>query len=153
MIFHNIVRMSSTRCAVCKYFRRRCPSDCVFAPYFPPDNPLRFTSVHRIYGASNIGKMLEELPVHLRADAIESLYYEAKCRIQDPVYGCVGIISLLHRQIHIAQSQLAKARVEIAFLHANVVVAETILSSGESVAQQDIIDHGLDDPSINPWFY
>ena len=51
--------MTSTRCAVCKYFRRRCPSNCIFAPYFPPDNPQRFTCVRRIYGASNIGKMLE----------------------------------------------------------------------------------------------
>ncbi|XP_024978322.1 LOB domain-containing protein 24-like [Cynara cardunculus var. scolymus] len=108
--------MNSTRCAVCKYFRRRCPSDCVFAPYFPPDNPQRFTCLHRIYGASNIGKMLEGLPMHLRVDAVDSLYYEAKWRIQEPVYGCVGIISSLHRQIHIAQSQLAKARAETAFL-------------------------------------
>ncbi|XP_024978324.1 LOB domain-containing protein 24-like [Cynara cardunculus var. scolymus] len=144
--------MSSTRCAVCKYFRRRCPSDCVFAPCFPPDNPQRFTCVHRIYGASNIGKMLEELPMHLRVDAVDSLYYEAKWRIQEPVYGCVGIISSLHRQIHIAQTQLAKARAETAFLRANVVAAKTMPSSGEFMAQQNSIDNGLDDQS-NPWFY
>ncbi|KVH92727.1 hypothetical protein Ccrd_005275, partial [Cynara cardunculus var. scolymus] len=156
--------MSSTRCAVCKYFRRRCPSDCVFAPCFPPDNPQRFTCVHRIYGASNIGKMLEvinlecnlvplsiltELPMHLRVDAVDSLYYEAKWRIQEPVYGCVGIISSLHRQIHIAQTQLAKARAETAFLRANVVAAKTMPSSGEFMAQQNSIDNGLDDQS-NP---
>lgn len=39
---------------------------------------------------------------------------EAKCRIQDPVYGCVGIISHLHQQIRIAESQLAKTQAEIA---------------------------------------
>ncbi|XP_024977854.1 LOB domain-containing protein 24-like [Cynara cardunculus var. scolymus] len=144
--------MTSTRCAVCKYFRRRCPSDCVFAPYFPANNPQKFTCVHRIYGASNIGKLIEELPVQLRADAVESLYYEAKCRIRDPVYGCVGIISLLHQQIHIAQSQLAKAQAEIAFLDANVTVAETMLASSGSLGQQNGIDHSLDHPS-NPWFY
>ncbi|KAJ9562143.1 hypothetical protein OSB04_007303 [Centaurea solstitialis] len=95
--------------------------------------------------------MIEELPVHLRADAIESLYYEAKCRMQDPIYGCVGIISRLHRQINIVQSELAKARAEIAFLRLNVV-ATTMLSSSESMAQQNSIYNGLEDSS-NSWFY
>lgn len=47
------------RCAACKYLRRRCPKDCIFSPYFPPNNPHRFASVHRIFGASNVGKMLQ----------------------------------------------------------------------------------------------
>ncbi|KAI3789939.1 hypothetical protein L2E82_02746 [Cichorium intybus] len=139
--------MTSTRCAVCKYFRRRCPSDCIFSPHFPPNNPQRFTCVHRIYGASNIGKMLEELPIEDRAIAVETLYYEAKCRIQDPVYGCVGLIPWLQQELNIAQSQLAKTQAEFAFLYANVPVAEP----SESLVQQNGVDHGLDDPS-NPWF-
>ena len=44
------------------------------------------------------------------------MYYEAQCRTQDPVYGCVGILSLLHQQIHSVESQLAKTRAEIAVL-------------------------------------
>ncbi|PQM34376.1 serine/arginine-rich splicing factor RS41 isoform X1 [Prunus yedoensis var. nudiflora] len=52
--------MISGRCAACKYLRRRCPSDCIFFPYFPPNNPERFASVHRIYGASNVAKMLQD---------------------------------------------------------------------------------------------
>ncbi|CAH1417123.1 unnamed protein product [Lactuca virosa] len=82
--------MSSNRCAVCKYFRRRCPSNCIFSPYFPPNNPQRFTCVHRIYGASNIGKMLEELAVEDRAIAVEtcimrlSVEYRIRCMgVQD----------------------------------------------------------------------
>lgn len=51
--------MSSKRCAACKQLRRRCPSDCIFLPYFPPNNTQRFSFVHRIYGASNVGKMLQ----------------------------------------------------------------------------------------------
>ncbi|KAI3784862.1 hypothetical protein L1987_43969 [Smallanthus sonchifolius] len=150
--FHKLDKMTSTRCAVCKYFRRRCPPDCIFAPYFPNDNPQRFTCVHRFYGASNIGKMLEEMPVQLRADAVESLYYEAKCRIQDPVYGCVGIITSLHRQIQIAQSQLAKAQAEISFLDANFVGVEPTSSLSESLVQQNGVEHDLDDP-FSTWFY
>ncbi|EEF31671.1 LOB domain-containing protein 24 [Ricinus communis] len=104
------------RCAACKYLRRRCPSDCIFSPYFPSSDPQRFACVHKIYGASNVGKLLQQLPAYLRASAADSLYYEAQCRIQDPVYGCVGVISLLHQQIHNAENQLAKTRAEIAVL-------------------------------------
>ena len=52
----------STKCAACKSLRRRCPKDCVLAPYFPPTNPQRFACVHKIFGASNITKMLEVWP-------------------------------------------------------------------------------------------
>lgn len=51
--------MISTRCAACKYLRRRCPSDCIFSLYFPPNDPQRFASVHKIYGASNVAKILQ----------------------------------------------------------------------------------------------
>ncbi|KAF5766020.1 putative transcription factor AS2-LOB family [Helianthus annuus] len=97
--------------------------------------------------------MLEEMPVHLRADAVDSLYYEAKCRIQDPVYGCVGIISSLQQQIQIAQSQLAKAQAELSFLDANLAAAEPTPSHSEPLVQPNgAVDHDLDDP-LNTWFY
>jgi len=51
--------MISGRCAACKNQRRRCPSDCIFSPYFPANDPQRFASVHKIYGGSNVGKMLQ----------------------------------------------------------------------------------------------
>jgi len=51
--------MISGRCAACKNQRRRCPSDCIFSPYFPANDPQRFVSVHKIYGGSNVGKMLQ----------------------------------------------------------------------------------------------
>lgn len=59
MIIMSSSNSSTSRCAACKYLRRRCASDCIFSPYFPPNNPQRFASVHRIYGASNVGKMLQ----------------------------------------------------------------------------------------------
>ncbi|KGN57342.1 LOB domain-containing protein 24 [Cucumis sativus] len=112
--------MISGRCAACKYLRRRCPSDCIFSPFFPSNNPQRFTIVHRIYGASNVAKFLHQLPTHLRAEAAETLIFEAKCRIEDPVYGCVGIISQLQHELHVAETQLAKTRAEIACVASNV---------------------------------
>ncbi|KAK9054013.1 hypothetical protein SSX86_025088 [Deinandra increscens subsp. villosa] len=144
--------MTSTRCAVCKYFRRRCPPDCVFKPYFFNTNPQRFTCVHRIYGASNLGKLLQGVPMQLRADAVESLYYEAKCRIQDPVYGCAGIIWVLHQQIQIAQSELARTQAEIAFLDATGAVVEPRPSPSEPLVRQNGVEYSLDDQYDN-WFY
>ncbi|XP_073124469.1 LOB domain-containing protein 12-like [Henckelia pumila] len=100
-------------CASCKLLRRRCAKDCIFAPYFPSDDPHKFAIVHKVFGASNVSKMLQELQVHQRADAVSSLVYEANARVRDPVYGCVGAISYLQNQVSQLQMQLAVAQAEI----------------------------------------
>ncbi|XAR54478.1 hypothetical protein NMG60_11029622 [Bertholletia excelsa] len=104
---------NSTRCAACKSLRRRCPPDCVLAPYFPSNNPQRFDSVHKIFGASNVTKMLEGLPVNLRGEAAECMSFEAMWRVKDPVYGCVGIISHLQQEIIQTQTEITKTYAEI----------------------------------------
>ncbi|XP_022731114.1 LOB domain-containing protein 12 [Durio zibethinus] len=103
----------SSPCASCKLLRRRCAKDCIFAPYFPSDDPHKFAIVHKVFGASNVSKMLQELPVHQRPDAVSSLVYEANARVRDPVYGCVGAISYLQNQVSQLQMQLAVAQAEI----------------------------------------
>ncbi|XP_078179358.1 lateral organ boundaries (LOB) domain family protein [Carex rostrata] len=100
-------------CASCKLLRRRCTKDCIFAPFFPSDDPHKFAIVHKVFGASNVSKMLQELPVQQRADAVSSLVYEANARMRDPVYGCVGAISFLQNQVSQLQMQLAVAQAEI----------------------------------------
>ncbi|PON58795.1 Lateral organ boundaries domain containing protein [Trema orientale] len=100
-------------CAACKLLRRRCAQDCVFAPYFPADEPQKFASVHKVFGASNVNKMLQELPEDQRSDAVSSMVYEANARVRDPVYGCVGAISSLQQQIDVLQTQLALAQAEV----------------------------------------
>ncbi|GLT64335.1 hypothetical protein SLA2020_368380 [Shorea laevis] len=103
-------------CAACKLLRRRCAEDCVFAPYFPADEPQKFANVHKVFGASNVNKMLQELPAHQRGDAVSSMVYEANARVRDPVYGCVGAISSLQQQIDALQTQLALAQAEVVHL-------------------------------------
>ncbi|KAK4433358.1 LOB domain-containing protein 12 [Sesamum alatum] len=105
--------VGNSPCASCKLLRRRCAKDCVFAPYFPSDDPHKFAIVHKVFGASNVSKMLQELPVQQRADAVSSLVYEANARARDPVYGCVGAISYLQNQVSQLQMQLAVAQAEI----------------------------------------
>jgi len=105
---------SSSPCAACKLLRRKCTQGCVFAPYFPPDNPAKFANVHRVFGASNVSKLLNELPQAQREDAVNSLAYEAEARLRDPVYGCVSYISVLQLRIKQAREDLAAARKELA---------------------------------------
>ncbi|KAL5765868.1 hypothetical protein ACOSP7_016485 [Xanthoceras sorbifolium] len=100
-------------CAACKILRRRCAEKCVLAPYFPPTEPSKFTIAHRVFGASNIIKFLQELPENQRADAVSSMVYEASARIRDPVYGCAGAICQLQKQVNELQAQLAKAQAEV----------------------------------------
>ncbi|ESQ36107.1 hypothetical protein EUTSA_v10008781mg [Eutrema salsugineum] len=106
-------RVVLSPCAACKILRRRCGEKCVLAPYFPPTEPAKFTIAHRVFGASNIIKFLQELPESQRTDAVNSMVYEAGARIRDPVYGCAGAIYHLQRQVSELQAQLAKAQVEI----------------------------------------
>ncbi|KAK4750161.1 hypothetical protein SAY87_027610 [Trapa incisa] len=91
----------NSACASCKLLRRRCANDCIFAPYFPSDDPHRFAIVHK------------ELRIHQRADAVNSLVYEANSRVRDPVYGCLGAISYLQNQVAQLQMQLAVVQAEI----------------------------------------
>ncbi|XP_004491980.1 LOB domain-containing protein 25-like isoform X2 [Cicer arietinum] len=97
---------TNSPCAACKFLRRKCMPDCIFAPYFPPEEPQKFANVHKIFGASNVSKLLNEVQPNQREDAVNSLAYEAEARIKDPVYGCVGAISVLQRQVIRLQKEL-----------------------------------------------
>lgn len=46
-------------CAACKSLRRKCTRECIFLPYFPRDDPEKFARVHKVFGASNVAKMLQ----------------------------------------------------------------------------------------------
>lgn len=50
---------SDPPCAACKSLRRKCTKDCIFLPYFPRDDPEKFARVHKVFGASNVAKMLQ----------------------------------------------------------------------------------------------
>ncbi|KAI4382896.1 hypothetical protein MLD38_008798 [Melastoma candidum] len=102
-----------TPCAACKLLRRRCAQECPFSPYFSPHEPEKFACVHKVFGASNVSKMLKEAPESQRADTANSLVYEANVRLRDPVYGCMGMISALKQQVQNLQAELNAVRCEI----------------------------------------
>ncbi|XP_075480821.1 protein LATERAL ORGAN BOUNDARIES-like [Primulina tabacum] len=110
-------------CAACKFLRRKCMPGCIFAPYFPPEEPQKFANVHKIFGASNVTKLLNELLPHQREDAVNSLAYEAEARVRDPVYGCVGAISFLQRQVERLQKELDAANADLIRFACNEIPA------------------------------
>lgn len=110
---YNMASSSNSPCAACKFLRRKCQPECVFAPYFPPDQPQKFANVHKVFGASNVTKLLNELQPSQREDAVNSLAYEADMRLRDPVYGCVGVISFLQHRLRQLQMDLSCAKSEL----------------------------------------
>ncbi|XP_073290726.1 LOB domain-containing protein 16-like [Primulina huaijiensis] len=101
-------------CGACKFLRRKCAADCVFAPYFCSEQgPARFAAIHKVFGASNVSKLLLHVPVADRCEAVVTISYEAQARIRDPVYGCVAHIFALQQQVAYLQAQLMLAKAQL----------------------------------------
>ena len=87
-------------CGACKFLRRKCVAECIFAPYFDAEEgTAHFAAVHKVFGASNTSKLLLMIPANRRPEAVATLSYEALARLRDPVYGCVGHIFALQHQV------------------------------------------------------
>lgn len=133
-------------CAACKILRRRCVQKCVLAPYFPPTEPQRFVIAHRVFGASNIIKFLQELPESQRADAVTSMVYEANARIRDPIYGCAGSIFHLHKQVSELQAELAKAQAELVTMQSQRQNLIALLCMEMAQSQEQVSHHHHQQP-------
>ncbi|KAK1426137.1 hypothetical protein QVD17_14806 [Tagetes erecta] len=95
-------------CGACKFLRRKCVNGCIFAPYFGSDQgAARFAAVHKVFGASNVSKLLMHIPVNRRQHAVVTISYEAQARLSDPVYGCVSTVLALQQQVAALQTELA----------------------------------------------
>ncbi|KAK8944900.1 LOB domain-containing protein 29 [Platanthera zijinensis] len=98
-------------CGACKFLRRKCVRGCVFAPYFCHDQgAAHFAAIHKVFGASNVSKLLAHLPATDRCEAAVTISYEAQARLQDPIYGCVAHIFALQQQVVSLQAQLASLK-------------------------------------------
>ncbi|KAJ4752591.1 hypothetical protein LUZ62_086996 [Rhynchospora pubera] len=104
---------SELPCDACRLLHRKCSPDCILAPYFPADQPNKFVIVHKVFGASNVAKMLQILADATREDAVKSLVYEANARLRDPIYGCTSTISYLQGCIQQLQSQLKSTQDQV----------------------------------------
>ncbi|XP_042500003.1 LOB domain-containing protein 24-like [Macadamia integrifolia] len=121
-------RIAISHCAACKYFKRKCPPDCIFEPYFPDNEPAKFECVHKVFTACNVGKMLKAVEADQRAEAANSLYFEARSRLDDRVYGITKMLSQLNREIQYIEAQTATIKSEIEKIKA-LVTSQTGASS------------------------
>jgi hypothetical protein len=97
---YNTSMSSGAPCGACKFLRRKCVRGCIFAPYFGAEQgAAKFAAVHKIFGASNVAKLLLHIPTPRRCDAVLTISYEAQARLSDPVYGCVATIFALQQQV------------------------------------------------------
>ncbi|EOA29273.1 hypothetical protein CARUB_v10025548mg [Capsella rubella] len=105
---------SGSPCGACKFLRRKCASDCIFAPYFSSEQgAARFAAIHKVFGASNVSKLLLTVPIHDRCEAVVTIAYEAQARLHDPVYGCVSHIFALQQQVAYLQAQVMQMKAQI----------------------------------------
>ncbi|KAL2345920.1 hypothetical protein Fmac_007205 [Flemingia macrophylla] len=93
-------------CAACRMLRRRCDNKCLLAPYFPTEDVDKFVGVHKVFGASNVIKMIQMVEEREREDAVKAMVYEATARLRDPVYGSTGAIYQLQKMIEELKAQL-----------------------------------------------
>lgn len=70
--------------------------------------------MHHVFGASNVAKLIQDLPVEKREECVQSLSYEAETRISDPVHGCLGQVMKLHRMIKEADELLEETKNKLA---------------------------------------
>ncbi|XP_010522110.1 PREDICTED: LOB domain-containing protein 2 [Tarenaya hassleriana] len=86
-------------CASCKHQRKKCNSDCVLAPYFPSYKTKEFQAVHRVFGVSNVQKMVRTVREEDRTKLSDSLTWEALWRQKDPVLGLYGEYRRIHEEL------------------------------------------------------
>lgn len=128
---------SSSSCAACKLLKRRCTPNCLFAPYFHSNECKKFAKVHKVFGASNVSKILIEVPEKQREDTVNSLAYEAEARLRDPVYGCIGAIALLQRKMMELQHDLDIAKDRLA--HCRALAATTTATTTATIPSVDSV--------------
>ncbi|CAN6463057.1 unnamed protein product [Victoria cruziana] len=139
----------SQACASCKYQRRKCNSDCPLAPYFPPDQQKQFLNAHRLFGVSNILKILKNLDPAQQPEAMKTIIFQANMRNKDPVRGCLGVIEDLKKQI-----DWIKAELDITLGHVHTIKQQLQIHNGagapphDSFAMQQF--HGGPPPFIQP---
>ncbi|KAL0383596.1 UNVERIFIED_CONTAM: LOB domain-containing protein CRL1 [Sesamum calycinum] len=76
---------SGSPCGACKFLRRKCVRGCVFAPYFCHEQgATHFAAIHKVFGASNVSKLLAHLPVvNLQAQLASLKEQAAQCLINN----------------------------------------------------------------------
>ncbi|KAK2356165.1 LOB domain-containing protein [Trifolium repens] len=117
-------------CAACKYQRRKCAPDCILAPYFPHDRQRQFLNAHKLFGVSNINKIIKNLDPPLKDQAMRTIIFQSDMRANDPVGGC-------YKYIQDLQAQIEYCKIEL-----DLVLQQLAVFRGQSHQQQQIVNFG-----------
>ncbi|KAF5177860.1 Lob domain-containing protein [Thalictrum thalictroides] len=140
---------STAPCGACKFLRRKCVSGCIFAPYFGSDQgAARFAAVHKVFGASNVSKLLLHIPTNQRHDAVVTISYEAQTRLSDPVYGCVSTILALQQQVASLQTELSIVQTQLINSRLAVAILQPAYSNNSS-ASNNLVNLGSFPPNFD----
>ncbi|XP_042396885.1 LOB domain-containing protein 7-like [Zingiber officinale] len=126
---------ANSACAACRHQRRRCKPDCTLAPYFPANDQHKFLNAHRLFGVSNIIKIIANLDPLQRNEAMRTIIFQSDMRAQDPVGGCYQLIQDLDNQIkhHVAELQLVHR-------HLSICRAQAAAAAAAAAAQASDLD-------------
>jgi hypothetical protein len=118
-------------CAACKYQRRKCAPDCILAPYFPHDRQRQFLNAHKLFGVSNINKIIKNLDPPLKDQAMRTIIFQSDMRANDPVGGC-------YKYIQDLQAQIEYCKIEL-----DLVLQQLAVFRGQShQQQQQVVNYG-----------
>ncbi|KAL8227767.1 hypothetical protein R6Q57_015351 [Mikania cordata] len=81
-------------CASCRHQRKKCTQKCMLAPFFPAEKAQDFQTVHKVFGISNVTKLL---------------IWEANCRLHDPVLGALGEFQRVCEELRFYKSRYQMA--------------------------------------------
>lgn len=90
------------------------------------------------------------MPESQRADAANSLVYEANLRLRDPVYGSMGAISALQQQIQSLQAELNALRDEILKYRYREVTSNVISSPHAALVSSGAVSIAAPLPPLPP---
>lgn len=106
---------SSQACASCKHQRKKCEETCELAPFFPASRYREFQNAHKLFGISNIQKIINSVDPSQRKEAAESILIEGNIRSNDPVHGCLGVVRNLKSQIEYYEKELGAVNQQLPF--------------------------------------
>lgn len=116
--------VSSQACAACKYQRRKCAPNCSLAPYFPADRQKDFLNAQKLFGVSNIKKILKNVKQNEKEAATRSIIFQANMRAIHPVGGCCHVIKELESYIQFYKAELDFVLHQIAICRAQALENE-----------------------------
>ncbi|KAF6155945.1 hypothetical protein GIB67_039276 [Kingdonia uniflora] len=131
---NNVVVVASgvhQACAACKHQRKKCTNECILAPFFPAEKSSEFKAAHKVFGLSNISKLIKDLDTfELRKKATDAIIWDAKAWQKNSVEGSYGEYKRIQQEntelkniinVRTAQSNLMYNQGFVAYMNNGII--------------------------------